>query len=131
MTDRQVEMRVDELARPQRMVLVRKSRLQAYRPRRLIDLVVDERERAFGELRLVVATEGNHFERPLGHRMRNVRQCILGQAEDERDRLDLREQDETGLIGRVDDVALVDEPYAGAAGDGCGDRGVAELNGGI
>ncbi len=43
---------------------------------------------------------------------------VLGQREEERDRVELRHDDEARRVGRVHDVAGVDEADAGHAVDG-------------
>jgi hypothetical protein len=62
---------------------------------------------------------------------RDVGQRIFGRREDGRNRLDLRQDHEPGLVGGVDDVALIDQAHAGATGNRRGDRRVAELDPGV
>ena len=78
---------------------------------------VDEQDLAFAQLDLVVLAVGRDRQRPLGHLLLNLRQLGLREREDQRDRLDLRDDHETVRIGRVNDVADVDLPDAGDARD--------------
>ena len=84
-------------------------------PRGLIDLVVDEGERAFAEFGFVVAAEGENRQRALAvESPLTSGNASFRQGEDDRDRLDLGDDDEAGLVGGVHDVALIDQPDAGA-----------------
>ena len=49
--------------------------------------------------------------------LRHGRQIVLGQREENRDRLHLRDHDETVRIGRVHHVSWIDEADTDAAGD--------------
>ena len=119
---------VDELARPEPMRRIGKIGLELDRAGGLQDLIVDEGELAFVELDLVVVAIGEDRQRPLGHLLLNLRQVGLRQREDHRDRLDLGDHDEAVGVGRVDDVADIDLPYAGDPVDRRGQPGVVELH---
>ena len=121
---------IDVLARPQGVVLVGKGRLEADAAGRLIDQVVDQCQRAFAKSLLVAAALSEDLERRRrrGHLLDDLLQLILRQGEDHRNRLQLRDDDEAGRVGRVDDVALVDQPDAGASRQRRLDRRVVELH---
>ena len=53
---------------------------------------------------------------------------LLRRGEDDRDRLQLGDGDDAGLLPGVHQVALVDEAEAGAPGDRRADGGVVELH---
>src|SRR5208282_5620806 len=90
------------------VIPIREGCLEANRPRRLVDLIVDQRQCAFVEMILLVATQCGDRYHAGGHRLREVGKALLRQREDDRYRMELRDDDEPRLIGRVDDVALVD-----------------------
>ena len=54
-------------------------------------------------------------------------ELTLRQGEDDGNRLQLGDDDKAGRIGRMHDVALIDEPDAGPAGERGGNRRVVEL----
>jgi len=119
--------RIDELARPQRSLVVREGRLDLDRARGLVDHVVDHAEHAVAEFGLIVAAEGENRQRAGGGRARDSRQVIGRQGEDHRDRLDLRHDDDPGDVRCVDDVTGIDEPYSGTPVERGADRGVVEV----
>ncbi len=53
---------------------------------------------------------------------------VLGQREDQRDRLDLRDVDQADGIARLNDVSFVDLPDTGHAVDRRGKAGVGQIN---
>ena len=55
-----------------------------------------------------------------------LRQILLRQVEEHRDRLKLGDDDDAGRVRRPHQVALVDQPDAGAAGDRRDDVGIGE-----
>ena len=61
----------------------------------------------------------------------DFRQSLLGQGEDERDGVKLRDDHDPRGVARVHDVALVHEADAGAAIQRRGDGGVGELHAGV
>jgi hypothetical protein len=65
---------------------------------------------AFGELDLVVLIIRNDGEFAAPHRPGDWQQMLLRQREDDRNRLQLRYHHKSRRIGRMHDVALVDEP---------------------
>ena len=60
--------------------------------------------------------------------MNDFLQLILRQGEDDGDRLQLGNDHETRCVGRVHNIALVDQPDTGPAVEGRSDRRVVELN---
>jgi hypothetical protein len=54
---------IDEIARPQRLILVAKERLQADGGGGLVDHVVDQQELAGREREAIVLVEGGHLDR--------------------------------------------------------------------
>ena len=57
-----------------------------------------------------------------------LRDLLLGRGEDDRDRLQLGDRHDAGLLRGGDDIALVDQAEAGAAGDRRADRRIVELH---
>ena len=66
-------------------------------------------------------------DRPALQRIVQLRELLLGQAEQHRDRLELRHDHDAGGVARVHVVARVDQADAGAPADGRADAGVVEL----
>ena len=108
-------------------LLVGQRRLDANGAGGLVDLVVDQRYRAAIELVLAIARERRRGHRPALERGAQLPELLLGQSENDRDGLELRHHHHAGGIGRVDDVARVDQADAGAPVDRRGDGGVLEL----
>jgi len=88
--------RIDELARPKPVRCVDKIRLELDRARGLQDLVVDEAEHALIEQGRIVLAVGENRERGLGFLLLllDLRQNRFRESEDQRDRIDLRDDDE-------------------------------------
>ena len=122
---------IDQLARPQAVRRIGKSRLELNGARRLGNLVVDQQELALIQLDLVVLAVGNHGQRPFGHLFLDPRQLRLRQGEDQRDRLDLRHHHEAVGIGRMDDVADIDLSHAGDSRNRRRQPGIAQLDFGL
>lgn len=118
---------VEKLARPQCAMLVGESPLETHRPRSLRDLVVENRQGALGQLPVVVAAHREDVHRTRFQRRLDGSELTLRQSEDDRDRLELRDNDEARRIGGMHDVALIDQSDAGPAGDRGGNRRVVEL----
>src|SRR5438132_13250340 len=110
--------RIDELPGPQSMLFVGKVSSEADAAGRLHDFVVDEIEAAFIELRRVVLAVCLDFERAVGQLLLNFWQARFRQREDYGDRLDLRDHDRAVRVGRMNDVADIDLPYARDSVDG-------------
>src|SRR5258707_8972725 len=102
--------RVDKLARPEPVRLVVTIRLELDRTGGLEDLVVDQAEHALIQLDRIVLVVGENRERRLGFLLLllDLWQARLRQREDQRNRMELRDDDETVGIRRADDVADVD-----------------------
>ena len=83
------------------------------------------------ELDLVVLAVGDDLQRPFAIRVLDHGQIRLRQGEQQRDRLDLGDDDETVRVGRMDYVADIDLPDAGDAGNGRCQARVAELDVGL
>src|SRR5450631_1396487 len=98
------EPRVDEFARPQPMSLVRKVGLESYRASGLQDLIVDKTKHALAQLDRIVLTIGKNGERLLGLLLLllNLRQIRLWECEDERNRLNLRDDHKPIGVCRMD-----------------------------
>ena len=110
-------------------IAVRKSRLQHDRAGRGIDLVVNHRERPRVHQGLVVAIHRENLQfRAAFFFLLNLAEVLRGQREDERDRLDLRDDHEPARVGRVDDIALVNQPHPDATGERRGDSRIVELH---
>src|SRR5437899_11939667 len=121
--------RVDKLARPELVRLVVKIRLELDRAGGLQDLVVDEAEQALIQLDRIILIVGKNRERRLGFLLLllDLWQARLGQREDQRNRMQLRDDDEAVGIRRADDVADVDLTNADHAIDGRRQARVAQL----
>src|SRR5712691_11377796 len=102
--------RVDELARPEPVRLVGKIRLELDRPGCLQDLVVDEAELALIQLNRIILAVGQNRERVLGFLLLllDLRQNRFRESEDERNRIELRDDDEAIRARWADDVSHVD-----------------------
>src|SRR2546425_2276270 len=123
---------VDELIWKEARILVRELRLELDRARRGIDLVVDARERARGELLLLLAVVG--LDRQLFARaypLHQARQAVLRDGEDDRDRLQLRDDHEAVRVARAHDVARVDQAQAQAPGNRRSDARIGQLQLGV
>src|SRR6478672_10546197 len=119
--------RVDELTRPQQMLLVGKLRSQPDRTGGLDDLVIDEVKFALIEL-LAALTINEDGDRSLGQAFLDGDEFGLRQRENQRDRLDLGDVDQAVYVGRVDDIADIDLSDAGHAVDRRGEISVAEIH---
>jgi hypothetical protein len=122
---------VDELSRPQSLVGVREGRLESERAGRDVDLVIDHRDLAARQLDLGIVAQRDDGERarrlPLAHLVVDV----LRHREIDEDRLDLRDADEAGRLGRLDEVADIDQARAGAAIERRADVGIIEIEPGV
>src|SRR5271169_2335242 len=96
------------------MRLVGKIRLELDRAGSLHDLVVDEAEVTFIQLDPIVLAVGENLERALGLLLLllNLRENRLRERKYQRDRFDLRDDNEPVGVRRMDDVANVDLPNA-------------------
>ena len=122
------EPRVHELVRKERVVGVREDRLELHRAGRRVDLVVHRRELAGLELVLEVAVERVDGQLPaLAEAVAHRVELVLGQREDDRDGLHLRDDDEPVRVRGVNHVARVDEPEPDAAADRRRDARVREV----
>ena len=119
-----------EAAGPQRLLRIGERRLQLDRAGGRIDLVIEDGQRApiqHGAGRRPRLVHRQHRRRCRGgHRGGDLRQILLRQVEHHRDRLQLREHDQPGRVGGMDDVAGIDRADAGPSGDRGGDGGVAQ-----
>ena len=119
---------VHELVRVQHPVRVPERSLQTHGAGGRIDLVVDRHQRSRRDLRsplAIVRIDGNLAARAEAPQDRL--QAVFGYAEHERDRLELGDDDEAARVGRLDDVARIDQPQADATGDRRRDPAVREL----
>src|SRR6185436_257538 len=122
---------IDELPRPQPVVMVWKFRLELDGARRPRDLVVDQQQLSFAKHDLVVLAIGNDLHRPFRHLFLDRRDIGLRKGEEQRDRLDLGDDDETIRIGRMNHVADIDLADTGDAGNGRSQARIAELDVGL
>ena len=122
--------RVDELARPEPARLVGKIGLELDRAGGLQDLVVDEAEHALIQQRRIILIVGKDRERRLGLLLLllDLRQDRLRKREDQRNRIELRDDDEAVRGRRADDVADVDLTNPDHAIDRRRQARVAELH---
>ena len=127
--DVQQQARVDELAGEEPAVGVGKRRLQLDRAGGGVHLVVDRQQRAARELAPLLAVVGVHRHRgaardPVEH----GGDAVLGDGEDDGDRLQLRDHDEAVGVGRVHDVAGIHLAQPGPPADGRRDAAIGELD---
>jgi hypothetical protein len=101
--------RIDKLARPELLRLVGKIRLELDRAGSLQDLVVDEAKLALIQQDRIVLVIGKDRERRLGVLLLllDLRQARLRQREYQRNRIELRDDDEPVGIRRASDVRRV------------------------
>ena len=97
------------------------------RRRRRVDLVVDHRELAGREV-LPVGALGDDFDVALSQLGANLGERGRGQRKADPDRADLVDGDNPGRVGRVHDVAEIDEARPDAAVDRRSDGAVAQLH---
>src|SRR5882672_4735390 len=130
MPDLDEQPRVDKLARPKLVRLVVKIRLELDRAGGLQDLVVDQAEHALIQLNRIILAIGENCEWRLGLLLLllDLWQARLGQREDQRNRMKLRDDDEAVGIRRADNVADVDLTNADHAVDRRRQTRVAELH---
>ena len=83
---------------------------------------------AVGERLVVRRIQRLHRRSAGGERGVDPHDVVLRRGEDHGDRLQLRDRDDPGLLGRRDEIALVDEPEAGAPRYRRADRRVIELH---
>ena len=101
---------IHELIRPERIVFVVKDRFQPVRSGGLVNLIVDREQFAGRQFGLIVTAVSIHLERALGHVLRDGRKVVFRQGEDDRDRLQLR-NDEHGVgVGGMHNISRIDQP---------------------
>src|SRR6185437_820949 len=105
----------DELAGPELELPIRKFSLQLQGTGRRIDLIVDADQLAGIDNCRSVVSEYIDFEGALRHCCIHTRNLLLRKAELHSDGLKLRNDDKSGRIGRMDDVAPIDLTQARAA----------------
>ena len=121
-----LETDVDEDAGPQLQLRVLEVGLQLHGAGRRVDRVVDDGEHAMVDRLRAVRVESLHVELIEERGLVDPRQILLRHVEDHADRLNLRDRDDPGRVGGVDEVADIDVADAGPAGDGRGDVGIAQ-----
>jgi hypothetical protein len=122
---------VDELAGPKLKIVVGKLGPELHRTRGLVNLIVDHRHLALVERALAVGGQGVDRQLAFGHAFGEIRQVLLGQAEENRDRPELREDDDAGGLRAAHEIAHIDQTDAGTAGDRCDDLGVGQDGAGV
>src|SRR5215467_923909 len=120
---------VHELPGPKRVVRIVEFGLEPDRSRRCINLVVDEGNNTLSKPRRPVAVIGEDLEWPLRHLPGDLAKRVLWQPEHHRNRLNLRDNDQSVRVGSTDNVAPIHQSYSGAAADRRHDRRVSELYG--
>ena len=122
---------IDELARPKLEIGIGKLGLELHRAGGLIDLIVDHQHLAAVERVLAVGRQCVDRQRAFGHALREIRQVLLRQAEEDRDRPELREDDDAGGVRRPHEIAFVDQADAGATGNRRDHVGVGQDGAGV
>ena len=117
---------IHELPRPQPQRRIGEGRLDPRGAGRLVDLVVDHRNIARLDHGGVVGAERADMRGAFRHRVARGGQRLLRDREDDVDRLQLRDDQNADLIRGVQNIADVDQPYAGAAVDRRVDRAIVE-----
>src|SRR5438105_4473730 len=118
---------VQIFARPERAILIWESAFNTQRAGGLSNLVVEDCDRAFSQLLVVIAVHREDADRTGLQCRLDGGELTFGQGEDDGNRLELGDDDEAGRIGRMHDVALIDQSNAGPAGQWGGNRRVVEL----
>ena len=120
-------MRIDELARPEFLVVVGEYGLELDGGGGLIDDVVDQEELAGGERAAIVLVVGDHLHRTARHGVADIVEGARRQGEQHGGRSRQHQRRERGLVVGVDDVAGIDQTHADTAVARRGDGGVFEL----
>ena len=119
--------RVDELARPQLLVVVGEHRLELDGGGGLVDDVVDQEELAGGERTAVVLIVGDHLHRTARHGVADVVEGARRQGEQDGGGSRQHQRRERCLVVGMDDVSGIDQAHADATVARRGDGGVFEL----
>src|SRR6185503_17062767 len=107
---RKQQPRIHKLIRKERAVVVGKSCFELDGARGVIDLVVERQQRSRSKLRLLRAIERiNRQTITATQLLSNLRQVVFSNAEQNINRLQLRDYEHAVGIGGVDDVAWIDE----------------------
>src|SRR5262249_37068936 len=117
---------VHKLTGPKLKVAIWELGPQLHRAGGLIDLIVDYYHLAFVERALALGTQGVDRQHAFGHALGEFRQILLRQAEEHRDRPQLREDHDSCRFRAAHEVAGVDQTDARAAGDRRDDFGVGQ-----
>ena len=107
---------VYELIRPERQIPIVKSRFESNGPRRGIDLIVDRHKLARREFGLIVAAVRFDAQLFAFHVLDDFREVVFRQREKNRNRLHLRDDDQSIRVRGMNHVALIDEPQPNASG---------------
>ena len=119
---------VDELVGEERLVVVLEDRTQLEGARRRVDRVVDVSRVPVASLAVLSRLKASTgIGASAASLLQDPGDIVLRKGEDDRDRLDLREEDDAVRIARRHVVALVDLPQADPAGDRRGDVAVGEV----
>ena len=113
--DQHVDMH--EFAGPQALIGIGEFGLELNGAGGLIDLIVDEKQMAFGQLLLVVLVKSEDRDLPAQHRFAYRTEVVLRQREYHRTGLDLGQNGERSDIVGMDDVADIDLPESHDAVD--------------
>ena len=109
---------VDEFVGKQLVVLIVEEPFELHGSGGWVDLIINGKQRAGGQLLRQVAVPGFHQQRVLGvqllHHFWNV---IFGKGENDGDRLNLRDDGQGIGVGSMNDIARIDQPKADTAGE--------------
>ena len=120
---------VHKLVGEQNIVRVLEDCLQLIGAGGRVDLVVDRQQFASVQQLGVGAVIGLNGKRPaLAQQLDHLWQLVLWQGEDHRDGMELGDHQQAGGVGRMHDVAWVDESQSDAAIDWRRDAGVGEVD---
>ena len=118
---------INELIRPERQILILKSRFESNRPRGGIDLVVHRQKLARCNLALIVAAISLHAQLLAFHVLNDFREVVFRQCEKNRNRLHLRDDHQAVRIRGMNHVALIDEPQPHASAEWRGNLAINQL----
>ena len=118
---------VDKLPGPQLQVFIGKLGFQLERAGCLIDLIVDHLEAAVIDDAFVILPERVDLDLAGGERLCDLRELLLRQGEDDRDRPQLCEHNDRRSVRALHDIANVDLADAGAPRDRGNDLGPGQI----
>src|SRR5439155_13963137 len=123
----ELDLYVDELARPERVLAVLELRPQLDGPGARVDGVIDEDQRSGGCGLSRAGGQRLDRERPRGHVAANGAELLLRHGEVHVDRVDLVDHHQGKRIVRLDEVSHLDLDFSWVAVDRRADRAVLEI----